>query len=693
MEFRPKAAPLALLALGAAVLFRLWAGPGIVYSGHSDIMNSVVSLSALEQRSLRTEGRFPPPWDPSNNAGQPAHAFPVAQYTSPFHWLYLVLPLDRATNLVVLLYALLSGLTMYACARRFLASPPAAFFCGVAYMLSYRLLCAIDAGWPWALAIYAWTPLLFWALDRVVERPGARRAAEFSAVLALVLIGGYPQLVYDALLGLGLFLAWRLRRAEPRARTAVLLAAGGAATVALLLAAPDLLPRLEFASLSTRTRHDYAFFLGRAPGWADLKTLFSPFDDGGRRVEYWENNFYLGLWLYPLGLYAAFKDRRRARPLLAGLAFMLLLGFDTPLLRLLYRFLPGFNLFRLPARILQLAEFCAVLLAGLGVDLLLRGPWRRRAVLAAALLCLPPLADFGLRARTRLVTRPLSEVLPPPAFPELSRDRPDGGRVAALGRSAVSYGLAGYYGVDMINGYESLNLRHYIDYLFVLQTGDAAGAPRAAPVWTDLVAVAKPDMLRALDVRFIVSNRAVPLEPIGYRLAARRDDVPVFTNYGGVARLPVYLYRDERPLGPAYFARSVSAVRTDAESLAALAAASSVLDARAFGWTGEPLDLDGGRARMTHRGLAAYTYEVDSRGRNFLILSQVWYPGWRARLDGAPLRLYRTNHALLGGVVPSGRHVLELEMTSPPLKAGLALFGLGLALAAGLWAWGVRAGP
>jgi hypothetical protein len=313
--------------------------------------------------------------------------------------------------------------------------------------------------------------------------------------------------------------------------------------------------------------------------------------------------------------------------------------------------------------------------------------------LAAALLCLPPLADFGLRARTRLQTRPLAEVLPPPAFAELSRDRPDGGRVAALGRTAVSYGLAGYYGIDLINGYESLNLRHYIDYLFVMQTGDARGVPSAPPVWTDIVAIAKPDMLRALDARFIVSNRPVPLESIGYPLAARRDDVPVFTNYEGVARRPVYLYRDERPLGPAYFARSVGAVRTDAESLGALAAAPSVLDARAFGWAEEPLDLDGGRARMTHRGLAAYSYEIDSRGRNFLILSQVWYPGWRARLDGAPLRLYRTNHALLGCVVPPGRHVLELEMTSPALKAGLVLFGLGLALAAGLWARRARPGP
>ena len=60
---------------------------------------------------------------------------------------------------------------------------------------------------------------------------------------------------------------------------------------------------------------------------------------------------------------------------------------------------------------------------------------------------------------------------------------------------------------------------------------------------------------------------------------------------------------------------------------------------------------------------------------------------WRARLDDRELRLYRTNHALLGCFVPPGRHELSLEMTSPKLRLGLLLFVLGGAALAILISW------
>jgi uncharacterized membrane protein YfhO len=112
-----------------------------------------------------------------------------------------------------------------------------------------------------------------------------------------------------------------------------------------------------------------------------------------------------------------------------------------------------------------------------------------------------------------------------------------------------------------------------------------------------------------------------------------------------------------------------------------------VLDAQVLGWDGGEggtLNYAGGTARMTRRGENVYEYQVDSAGSNFLILSQVWYPGWRAALDGRAVPLYRTNHALLGLVVPPGRHALKLEMTSPALDAGLVLCVLGLSLTAAL---------
>ena len=615
----------------------------------------------------------------------PAHADPLLPIASPLTWPLLALPVDRATNLGILVNVLLAGLAMYVYARRRLDQPLSALFCALAYMLSYRYLAMIDAGW--CLTMYALTPLLFWSADRLLERPDRGRTAIFAMLLALSASQASVQTFYYALLGLACLAVWRAQRlsAAVRARAGLAFAGGGA--LALLLAAPDLLPRAQFAALSTRTLRDYRFFLANPPGLSSLATFLDPRDAGGTRVEYWERNFYFGLWLYPLALWGCLKEWKKSRPLLLAFAACILLCFDSPVLRLLFHILPGFSLFRITTRILQLAQLPAVLLAGLGADALLRGPARRRATAAAALLCLLPLIDSGARMLPRLRTLPLAEALPEPAFAEQLRRSPESGRVAALGRTVLSYGTAAYHDIDMVNGYSPLNLKHYIDYLSVLQYGDAGRTPRAAVVWADITAVAKPQMLRALDVRYIIGDRPQPLETIGYGLVGHRDDVPVYKFYEGLRRTSVYLWRDMRPLGPAYFATSLAPVSGEAESLAAVAASTSVLDAHVFGWDAASTSLGfaGGSAALTRRGENIYDYALDSRGANFLILSQVWYPGWRARLDGRDVPLYRTNHALLGLAVPAGRHALTLEMTSPAVRAGLALCALGLVLTAALF--------
>lgn len=671
---------LLLAGIAAAFLFRLWAYPGILYSPHSDLIAQGAGLRALESRTLFGETRWPV-WDPSCNSGSPAHANPLTAYSSPFNWLFWVLPLDRAANLNFVLSVILAGLSMFVCARRFLKNIGAAFFCGVSYMLSYRYLALIDAGWLPTILMYAYAPLLAWSAERLIARPNAARAAAFSAVLALSAMQGSAQSFYYALLGLIVLIAWLLRDLPRARRKSALIWLLTGATLALMLAAPDILPRAQFTALSTRRNFNYRFFLGSPPAWSSLTTFFDPRDAGGTRFEYWENNFYFGLWLYPLAAWACLRDWKKSRPLAIAFAVIIALCFDSPLLKLLFRFFPGFALFRLSPRLLQLAQLVAVLLAGIGVDSLFQGPWRRRKLMAGIFLCALPIADSGLRMLPRLRSKPLDEAFPAPAFFETLKRSPDSGRVAALGRTAVPYGAAAYYGIDMINGYAPLNLRHYVEYFSILENGDPARTPQSPVVWTDLTSVAKPEMLRALDVESIVGNSPAPLDKIGYEFVGRRDDVPVFSFYHGMVRVPVYLWRDRRPLGPAYFASSLDFVSDEAASLAAIAGSGSAREAHVFGQSasGNPsVDFAGGQARMTRRGENIYEYAIDSRGKKFLILSQIWYPGWRATLDGVEIPLFRTNHALLGCFVPRGAHSLRLEMKSPALNLGLALCATGL---------------
>jgi uncharacterized membrane protein YfhO len=63
----------------------------------------------------------------------------------------------------------------------------------------------------------------------------------------------------------------------------------------------------------------------------------------------------------------------------------------------------------------------------------------------------------------------------------------------------------------------------------------------------------------------------------------------------------------------------------------------------------------------------------------FAVISEVWHPGWTATLDGKPLKVLRTNIALMGVWIPPGEHRVELRFRPLHFDAALGLTGLGVA--------------
>ena len=72
--------------------------------------------------------------------------------------------------------------------------------------------------------------------------------------------------------------------------------------------------------------------------------------------------------------------------------------------------------------------------------------------------------------------------------------------------------------------------------------------------------------------------------------------------------------------------------------------------------------------------------ETNNDQSGFLVLSEIHYPGWEARVDGDPVTVYRTNHILRGISVPSGKHHVEFRFRSSSFRVGALLSGLGLFL-------------
>lgn len=91
-----------------------------------------------------------------------------------------------------------------------------------------------------------------------------------------------------------------------------------------------------------------------------------------------------------------------------------------------------------------------------------------------------------------------------------------------------------------------------------------------------------------------------------------------------------------------------------------------------------------GKAIITSYGAGKISIEADfQNGPGFLVLSEQYFPGWKAYVDGKETPIYCADGLLRGVVVPQGKHVVEFQYR--PWKvytAGIVGLGaLGLALA------------
>ena len=88
-----------------------------------------------------------------------------------------------------------------------------------------------------------------------------------------------------------------------------------------------------------------------------------------------------------------------------------------------------------------------------------------------------------------------------------------------------------------------------------------------------------------------------------------------------------------------------------------------------------------GSARLARYDPERVTVEASARDRSLVVLSDVWFPGWKATVDGRAAPVERVDYLLRGVAVPAGRHTVELRYAPASFRAGWivsALTALGL---------------
>jgi hypothetical protein len=365
-------------------------------------------------------GRLPM-WEPYDYAGVPF----IWPKFSPILALQFCLASPLVLAWTPVLGALIAGLGAYTFFRRVLAVGfwPATI-CAWCYPLTAFFI--FWQGYPTGLAVY-WLPWLLVSVDSTVRGQGVLALAGLSVVTWLTLVSGQVDVAAQVVLASGLFALWSTydayagRWSQRQVKRVVLMLVGGW-VLGFLLAAPYILPVVEYSQTSARMAHRSSGFEDRPPGGlAALPQTVLPDMYGGRQtgsLRLTDDNetessaaTYSGLLaalvVAPLAWCSA--RHRRINVFWALLSFLgLAWCLNVPGLVHLLR-LPGLNMVS-HNRFVFVTSFSILAMAAIGLEVLRHGPIRWRWWLSV-----PPALLAGLGAwciyRTAFLPEPVDTQL------------------------------------------------------------------------------------------------------------------------------------------------------------------------------------------------------------------------------------------------------------------------------------------
>jgi hypothetical protein len=97
-----------------------------------------------------------------------------------------------------------------------------------------------------------------------------------------------------------------------------------------------------------------------------------------------------------------------------------------------------------------------------------------------------------------------------------------------------------------------------------------------------------------------------------------------------------------------------------------------------------------GSVNMIDSDPDGYRFRVQATTPAVLVVSQNYFPGWRANVDGRPLSVFPAYHALMGIAVPPGDYVLDVVYEPRSFKWGALLSLAAAGALAGLTLFRVR---
>lgn len=658
-----------------------------VWFDHYDLTELQIPRLQFFARSLHA-GHFPL-WNPNIWLGQPVLGSGQPGLLNPLVLVFAkFLPLRNGalsfTELDWLYFALHLGAGFFAyrfC--RYLPLPVLpSLLGGVAFACTGFLG---SVAWIDISSAVALTPLIFLFAFRLWTGGDVlKNAAPLGLVLGLSWWTGHHEIplinCYAVLLG-GLCVA-----AASRFRRSVILGTLTAFALAVPISAMQTLPFYEFGHASRRwvgianpigwaDKVAYDVHARYSLPWSGLSEFIVP---GGAPENNW--TAFAGVTILSLAIAALIYRWSDARVKLLG--FLVLgsvvyaLGAHTPFQRFFYEFLPLADKARSPGRGIFLAGFALSALAAWGADLVIRGVIPRRGIWIPVAVSLATLMVFW------------------------------SGRVPEMAPVQTHFVVKGLIGAAVLGVLMWRRFRVFPGVVLLALVLLEAGTIAAHRI-TDLesgTAVVAPSLTK-------FASLAESLPKTGQGRIVANYDAPLWTDLGdlygvdvlqafvsavpeNVLRLDFGQARTLQLLGVTHRVedgqvRAVEHAQPRAWIVHRVLVSKVVdlaADFAATAISAQPLPAleecrESGAASFARPDSDTAVVNANLGCRGLLVVSETFYPGWKAYVDGAPQPIYEVFGALRGVVLEPGSHRVEMRYQPDVVKIGAALSFPAIAIA------------
>lgn len=776
---------LLLLFLLCAFFYQIFIHPSYIpYSDMSDLVTQFARWKMFTRDSIVNFHQLPL-WVPNSFSGVPFALNAHASVFYPFYVLNILFDADSVFGWQFFIHLFLAGLFTYMFMRELKASRYASFLASIIFTFSGTLIIQIFAGHIFELAKMVWFPLVLLLTERIIRKKSLFYSVLLSFVFTLQTLTAHPQILLHSFTTAAFYFVLRLifefvrHKSLSKLMKPVLLFIA-AFVIWFLLSAVQILPASQLSKLFIRAGGiSYGFASLGSLTFAQLITVFLPTFFGTPIAHtYWGARNFMDLCLYTgiVSLILAFvallfnRNKKVIVISLVGLfALLYALGPNTPLHYLLYRFVPFFDLFRVPGRHLFVFAFALAALAGFGADFLLtryeeKGDSLKKlfkALLVSSLVVLILSFTFLFakplifeRAQQVIVQKYNAGLLPemipveyylaklPVVFNEILKNffvfsvvlglcslmillfliKRIGSRaiksalviliIADLwifGLPLVEFrdpkviyeerelasmfkGSAADYrvhdaahvltedpllraGAAIIVGGDATQLAYYIDFINLIgnfTTDQYEGDSFIEDIGINEVVNYK--ILDLLNVRYFLSDEETNASQFEL-IAERNETIRNFAETGTESKdIHVYIYENKNVLPRAFVLGEAKVIKEKNKILAELA--SKDFDPKEYVVIEEeinrPLTTNQTfkKAEIVFYSPNKVTVNVSTESSGFLVLSDTWYPGWRAFDNGKEVEVYKTDYALRSVYLEKGQHKVDFVFDPLSFKVG-----------------------